>query len=189
MLTAGVWHRGRTQLFNIPETPGLGKQFEFTLPQAQEGVFWRPKVILFNLLTDATVANRTVRINYKMGRDQIYAIVGSPTNVPATTFCSAGFYEGTPFHLLAGVSFVEALPLDVRMKPGDVINSNIVALQAGDQVSSVMFMLEEWVYEAPGQVVPAIGDGSDRADWTKLNGTLDKLNKVLEALQGSVATP
>lgn len=191
MLSAGLWHRGK-QIVLQCDTPAAGVNWAIQLPTTPDGVFWRIRSIAFTLVTDATVVNRFNRVTYRLGGvdGPVYVITGNPSAMVAANSFSCTYAEGYTAVLAApGTIQAAPLPIGLLLRAGDAVVSGIANLQAGDQLSGVRMVAEEWVYDAPGQFVPDAGDGSARSDWVKLNGTLEKLNRVLEALQGATATP
>lgn len=191
MLSAGLWHRGKQVILQC-DTPAAGVNWGLQLPNTPDSVFWRIRSIAFTLVADANVANRIQRVTYRIGGvdGPVYAISGNPTAIVATNVVSCTYAEGYTATVGApGTVSAAPLPIGLLAKGGDALVSGIANIQVGDQLSGVRVVAEEWVYDSPGQFVPDAGDGSARSDWVKLNGTLEKLNKVLEALQGATATP
>lgn len=192
MLRAGLWHRGKQQVLNV-ESPPAGSNWNLALPQNPEGVWWRVVSVAFTLITDVTVINRFQRVVYRQGGTDgpVYAITGNPTAIVAASNITCIYGEGYTAVLGAGGPVNAApLPTDLRARAQDAVGSAIANLQAGDTMIGIRLVVEEWVYEEPGQFAPNVGDGSNRVDVAKLNGTMERLESLLQKVAGAFeATP
>lgn len=199
MLRAGLWHRGMTRLVGI-ESPDIGKNWKIQVPSTPEGVWWRLKAVAWNLLTSATVATRSPRLFIgasdftDASRTVVEQLQGAHVVINHNQTQAANlegfffFYEGCA-KTAANAAQTE-LPHDLRIQPGYFVGSICGAMDqtaiTGDQFRCIRLLVEEWIYEPPGERTPNAGDGSDRVDFVKLNGTLERLAGLLESAQ---ATP
>lgn len=120
-----------------------GANFSSTVPAS---VVRRIMSVRFRLVTDATVANRRSNLEILVAGNLAFALPMNDVQPAGTTYDCFFMPVGTYFNVVLGI-FQTFFPQDLYLKEGDVIRSRIDLIQAGDQVSSVVIVYEEWVEE------------------------------------------
>ena len=121
MLRAGLWHRGMLRAVSA-ETPPPGQDWAIQVPTVPEGVWWEVKSIVAQLVTSATVANRSVRwlfasqFNPTLGEriSAAYFAASSPGTLAAASSRIFSAYQGAP--AVNSVSDSTGLPIDNRVQ-------------------------------------------------------------------------
>jgi len=195
MLRAGLWHRGKTIIVDVP-TPDIGSDWSVKVPDQPEGIWWRIKSMTLAFSTSAVVGNRFSRFFYApftapLAGDKLsaaYVITEPNAQTPAGTTSFLSCAEGGQLGAFGSKYFI--LPHDLRVPPGHVFSVITSNLDVGDQYKAIKLCVEEWMYEPPGEQSPNAGDGSGRVDVVKLNETMCRVEKLLQrAIEASVATP
>jgi len=119
--------------------PAAGVEISETVPT---GARWRILSMRFSLVTDATVANRFVRVLLDDGTN----IYGSASSDRAVTLSSTRVHIVSP----GGFTYSNAqdhdwlgLPSDLWMLAGHRIRTSTVAIVAGDNYSAPVLLVEE----------------------------------------------
>lgn len=113
--------------------------------RAMEGeYFTRPQSVCFQIVSDANAANRAVRVTYETAGGNVYArTMATPVQVASKTvlyqfFLGAGTVQG-----VADTFSQSGLP-EVVMSPTDILAIRVANIQAGDQISAVVLVLERF---------------------------------------------
>jgi hypothetical protein len=117
--------------------PAAGAAFSFDYPQNRVVV---PLSLTFKFVTDANVANRTVRIEYDDGRGTPFyrEVMGAVQAAATTAFYSAAVNRGAAD---LDTNDFAALPLlAVPLVIGQALQINVTNIQAGDQISQVVML-------------------------------------------------
>lgn len=124
--------------------PGAGANFSWTIDTLN---VLRIISITFKFTTDVTVANRRVMIAiYVGGILAIPSVCGSlQTASLAVDYPFADY--GMQTTAVNSAMTLSPLPPNVFLKKNDSIVSNIALIQAGDQISDINVVYEEWVEE------------------------------------------
>lgn len=136
----------------IAPAPGAGANFTKAV---DDGYWWRVLAIACRLATDANVANRTLRVEYR-GADAVpFLIAGNVTTYPANT-------AGEDFSLsvwqpaaAAEVGGANLAPLPaVLLQPGQDFRVTVVNIQAGDALTRIRYVVERF-WQPPAAEYPA----------------------------------
>jgi hypothetical protein len=111
--------------------------------------------ITFQLVTDATVANRSVRLEWDDGNGLIFAGEGSGAVVQASTTARFRYNldRGAADWDLNNLLYIP-LPL-VYLQPGQLLRINLTSPQAGDQLSAIVMLWERFSSGHPIEDAPA----------------------------------
>lgn len=126
----------------IAQAPGAGLNFTQAV---NDGLWWRVLSVSARLDTDATVANRTVRIEYR-GQDAVpFLIAGNPVTYPASTVAEDFVYSvwQTEGAWEVGTANLGVLPA-VLLQPAQDFRLTVVNIQAGDALTRIRFMVERF---------------------------------------------
>jgi len=120
--------------------PAAGVEATITVPDNSQ---WLVHAMTTNLVTDATVADR--RVLFRPTRSGVVMFEAAPEIVqPASlTF----FYQVADWGTSGGNRNGRILvpwPARVRLQPGDVITTETINLQAGDNLGPLQVYAEEW---------------------------------------------
>jgi hypothetical protein len=135
--TAGV---GRLRLITGTD-PAANVEISETVPA---GVRWRLYSVVYNFITDATVANRDVNLILDDGTNEIWKAGGASTQVASinrTYYAAAAGYS--PALLTNGVTV--PLPEALYLASGYRIRTSTNARQAGDNFGAPVYLVEEWL--------------------------------------------
>ena len=125
-----------------PADPAVAANFSYNLPDGQ-----RLKIIgvQFNLATDANAANRFVRIT---GADPTGSFIVCSTNKEQTASTTRlyNFSVGAmPAADVASLPFIQgALCDDLFLRDDETLDSDIISLQAGDQISNIVIRARKY---------------------------------------------
>lgn len=122
-------------------TPAAGSDFSETVPGFTS---WRLIALSYTITTSATVASRATGLLIDDGTNPIlktYASVGVPAGTVTNTSFAPGLITGSVNVTLQWAGFIDGL----RLAAGFRIRSIVNALQAGDQITQVQYMVEEWL--------------------------------------------
>lgn len=129
-----VW---RTRL---AEVPNPGAEWELRAPG---NAWWRVVSLVATLVTDATVANRRVRLVAGDGTNRWYAAIASADQA-ATATVEYGAFDGADSGGLATAGLTVPLPNGgLLLRPGHRLQSVTVNIQAGDQWSGINALIDE----------------------------------------------
>jgi hypothetical protein len=132
---------GNVYSVRAPHAPA-GTQWSITVPANAR---WRVQSIQSQLVTSATVANRSPFLVISSSTDIVTIIPNNSTQAASITefYCWA---DGVPY---LGDSFLhdlQPLPRGIIVLPNYVLTSNVNLMQAGDQWSDFVAMwVEEWL--------------------------------------------
>lgn len=153
-----VWREGLQRLVTV-DAPGPGQEWVVTVPTVPEGIWWRIKGIAYQFTTSAVAGARQPRVIYKASAERgqrsgaWFGDFGGSTTQGASLSSLASWYEllppgappafGTSFH------FDVALPFDVRLQPGWSVGSQTENMDAADQYSGIVLLVQEMIYVPP----------------------------------------
>lgn len=122
--------------------PAAGVEVIETVPA---GAIWRPVSLQAILVTDATVINRAVRFALDDGASEYYRSPGLANHPASTTVTYSAASNATI--VVAGIdtTLLHALPQDLRMLAGHRIRTATANLQAGDNWSAPVMLIQEWL--------------------------------------------
>lgn len=126
----------------IAPTPAAGVNFTKAV---NDGYWWRLLAITCRLGTDATVANRTVRVEFR-GADAVpFVVCGNPVTYPASTSSEDFFFsvwqpEGA--WEVGGANLGILAP--VLIQPTQDFRITVVNVQAGDTLTRIRYMVERF---------------------------------------------
>lgn len=122
--------------------PAVATDFTVTVPAGQ---FWRLINIKFYIDTDANGANRRIIIFSPDSGTGEWSICGSEAVVANEIWAvNFEFPGGGSVSRKAGDVYNQAAGMNLYLNAGDKIQSNILNIQAGDQISDVVITIERW---------------------------------------------
>lgn len=132
--------------YGLPEytravSPAAGANFT----QAIGGSFYVRLVTLFaRLVTDANVANRTLRLEYLDQQNNVYDVQGNPVTYPAnsTEDYSFSVWQGQGEWEVAATNLVPLHPL--LLPPTHSFRILVNSIQVGDQLSRISWTWERF---------------------------------------------
>jgi hypothetical protein len=102
----------------------------------------------FRLVTNATVGSRRAVLEIEISGILAFSLVAVATQAENSTVDYSFSSVGTDRSYVGVQStFSSAFPPDLYLKPDDIIRSRIDGMQAGDQISNIVGVYEEWVEE------------------------------------------
>ena len=146
----GLRHNLDTSIFQTLTTtqtnPAAGADFVFTVNADQ-----RIHVVSidFQLITDATAANRNVRVKFSDGTND-FSFCGHTTNITASLTRQLHFstaYSASEQESASGDYHIQ-LPPDLYLNPGDTLESDVFNIQATDAITAIVIRLHRWVSAA-----------------------------------------
>lgn len=125
------------------DSPAAGASFSLTSP-GRDG--WRLIAVHFQLVTDATVGNRAVTVDYDDGNGRLFGSNGTDVVVAATLTRVFRFQQniGQPYSNTSGQVFAPLLP--VELQRGQKLQVNVLNVQAGDQLSALLATFQRQLY-------------------------------------------
>ena len=144
--------------YGLPEyerrdNPAAGAEFTEELGRR----FYVRLVCLFcRIVTDATAANRTVRLEYRDAADRVFHVNGNPVTYPSSTtedFAFSAFHDRGEWEV-AATNLVPLAP--ILLPPTFDFHIEVNSIQAGDQLSLISFIWERFPTEGmpPPRDVP-----------------------------------
>lgn len=124
--------------------PAAGVEISETVPT---NALWRFISFFATLVTDATVANRNFRLILDDGTNTIQSVVNG-TNITASLTQPVTVATGIFPQATAGVFMQTDIGADVLLPAGSRIRTSTIGLQAGDNWSAPLLLVEEWIVEA-----------------------------------------
>jgi hypothetical protein len=123
--------------------PAAGANFTKAV---DDGYWWRLLTVSVRLNTSATVANRTLRIEYR-GPDAIpWAVNGNPVTYPASTVNEDYFFDVFQPQGAWEVSTSNLAHLSpLLLQPGHDFRIAVTNIQAGDTLTRVRYTVERFV--------------------------------------------
>lgn len=135
--------------------PAAGAHFVFTV----SGEFWIVLLALFvRLSTDATAANRTLRLEYRDDADNVYDVMGNPVTYPASTVSedfAFSIFQPRGEWEVASANLVPLHPLP--LSPTHDFRIFLNNIQAGDTLTLVRFVVQEFYSAAPSESGATMG--------------------------------
>lgn len=119
--------------------PAVQTDWSYTVPT---GSMWRLESVTFTLTADANVASRHMRIRVRRGGSTLYMSVG-PSAITAN---GVGLLYAAKRLLAAQItssSHTTALFNAPPLLPGDIIDSQVTNMQAGDQLSAIVLVFTQ----------------------------------------------
>lgn len=135
-----LWRYGLPEFFRAA-SPAAGANFS----QALGGSFYARLVTLFvRLVTDANVANRTLRVEYLDTDGAVYEVAGNPVTYPAnsTEDYSFSVWQGQGEWEVAATNLVPLHP--TLLPPTHSFRILVNSIQAGDQLSRISWTWERF---------------------------------------------
>jgi len=123
--------------------PAIGSQATITVPA---GRIWRVLSCRATLSTSASVANREVRFRQNQGGGFVFIAPAVHTQPENTTYIYTWVSGGRTDQVMYNVNPV-IVPDVVYLKGGDVVQTEVLNWQAGDDWSAIEMTVEEWLYE------------------------------------------
>ncbi len=127
--------------FASQSSPAAGANMAISVPAFE---IWKIHIVTFRLVTDANVANRRVHLRFI---PTLGAIIEALTEVdqPASltrnyTFAKYGYLPSTNNN----TEIIAPLPHELFVTPEGTINTAILNIQAGDQISNIKIMYERF---------------------------------------------
>lgn len=123
------------------DNPAAGAEFTEELG----GNFHTRLVCFFcRIVTDATVASRTVRLEYRDAADRVFHVNGNPVTYPASStedFAFSAFHPRGEWE----VSATNLVPLaPILLPPTFDFHIEVTNIQVGDQLSLISFVWERF---------------------------------------------
>jgi hypothetical protein len=123
-------------------TPAAGANLTETVPT---GARWLLLAFHYRLTASAVVATRVADLILDDGANIYYRAPPQATQTATQVMdYSAGAGVGSGFSNSSN-EFLIALPVDNRLGAGHRIRTSITALDAGDQISQVQYLVREWI--------------------------------------------
>ena len=154
--SVGVPFVGNAHLIEVPQ-PAAGANFT---QKFEAGALWRPLTVFFHLVTSAVVASREPGIQFADGDGKVFFRGVMDVGIPASTGVDVSFGHGIGLGTepaASGSAVALGFP-DLVLPPGFTVSSTVVALDPGDQISTVRLWVEE--YDVGQGAYPA-----ERAVW------------------------
>lgn len=132
---------GPGNLRRIGQNPAAGTEFSETVPA---GARWRLVTMTFTFTTDATVANRFIKIRLDDGANA-YAFF--PALAAQAASLSNAYTLANGLNAQDVVSNQALIPygVDISLAAGHRIQTSTVGLQAGDDYGAAAVYVEEWL--------------------------------------------
>lgn len=126
------------------DQPAAGAGFSFQHPSDRRVV---PVSLTFQFVTSATVANRTVRIEFGTGRSGVWyrEICGSVQQASTTSLYSASIARG--FSDIDTNNFISMPLLAVPLEPGQPLQINVTNVDGADQLSAIIMAFAVLTYD------------------------------------------
>jgi len=128
-----------------PADPALGSQHATII--VPSGKLWRPIAFTLSLTTDATVVDRAsaLIINAQGGTGTVASLRSATgeSKVGGASSTNASVFLAGAVGVTNDVGSLASIP-EIMLLPGWGIRNFIASLQAGDQISDVRLLVEEW---------------------------------------------
>ena len=122
--------------------PGAGNNFTQAV---NDGYWWRLLTVSVRLNTSASVANRTLRVEYRDDAGVVWAVSGNPVTYPASTTNEDYFFNvWTPAGAweVATSNLVPLVPNLLR--PGHDFRIAVTNIQAADTLTLIRYTVERF---------------------------------------------
>ena len=120
--------------------PSAGTDFSYTVPT---GALWRLVSAILIFTTDANAANRHVRLRIRRGTPVIGLTVSNAVHTANGVASMASFQRGMVGNNTTATSHTAALPVLPTLMAGDVIESSVTNIQAGDTFTGIYLTFEK----------------------------------------------
>jgi len=132
---------GRIRIVN-PADPGGGIDF---IHNQDARIRWRIMSIKYVFAADGNVANREPGVEFFRGTELLLRL-GVERVVPASQTWTVLHYNGGIIGgPIAGRVMVGGLPNRFMINDGTIVRSRVGNLQAGDLITDIYIMVEEWI--------------------------------------------
>lgn len=121
--------------------PAAGAESSETVPTNAR---WRVLNHRIALVTDATVANRTMQILIDDGTNTIYSLAANANQPASTTFTYHSFPAGAAGYA-SGNTLNVPIPPEIMLMGGSRLRTSTGNLQAGDNYGPPLILVEEWI--------------------------------------------
>lgn len=119
------------------------------------GSLWLIRSIIFSLVTDANVANRSVAIQVTAGEDVWFRTVSAVVQAASLTRTYSAF-TGSPAGADNASAILMAWPTDgLWVPPGHVVSSLTGLIQAGDQFGALLADVVEYPETVMANLIPS----------------------------------
>lgn len=123
----------------VGSAPAAGANANIAVPTRAR---WKVLSGLFTFTTDATVATRTVRLRWVDATDYSFR-TAAPSDQAASLVYQYNFGPGLTAQAVAGLNVAMSMPNEVWIPEGGKLETDILNLQAGDQVAAMtLFVLQ-----------------------------------------------
>ena len=124
-------------------TPGAGNNFSYTVPA---GIRLRILGITYHIATDANVASRrpALYVLDPNGGNSFFAVAQATIAANANVDVSFAPSNRDMPNVRSGFLTVP-LASEIILKPGDVLSSNIISMQAGDELTETYILVESFL--------------------------------------------
>lgn len=134
--------------------PAAGAEFT----QAVDGNFW---IVLLaftvRLNTDANVAARTLRLEYRDAEDNAYDVMGNPVTYPASTTNEDFFFSIYQTRGEWEVSTSNLVPLHpLPLPPTHDFHVEVTNIQAGDTLTRIRYVVQEFYSASPHELAAGV---------------------------------
>jgi len=145
-----AWPYGKLE--SSIEGPGLIRTITGTNPAAgleisesvPSGAVWRPMLVRFTLVTDATVITRIVRLRFTDGIDTKWQEVAVSSQTASNTFIYNYAENGVRTTQSSGL-IGAFIPPNQRLAAAGFIETSTASIQAGDNYLAPILSVEEWL--------------------------------------------
>lgn len=141
--------------------PAAGAEFAIRAPG--EGL-WRVLSLAFNLVTDATVANRAVSLTADDGTSVYFSTDATAFQAAALTRGYSAWEGSMSLAAISGDAILGFPTRGLWLPVGHSIRSVTTAIQAGDQYAAINAMVEEFPTGPSVEWVPTVA----RAEYGKV---------------------
>lgn len=122
--------------------PAAAADWVIAVPAAAR---WRISSFAATLVTSATVATRTVRLQFLDGAANVVMQSGPTATVAASLTTRFSGFPGQSTTVIDTTTVNLAMPGLPILPAGFQVASNTLGIQAGDQWSAIWFQVEEWI--------------------------------------------
>lgn len=122
--------------------PAAGAEIAETVPT---GARWELITFCAQLVTSATVGNRTPQLTIDDGALLFYRFAGAPAQVASTTFRRQWFAGAAGAAVDANNNQLMALPIGIRLGSGYRLRTVTAGIDGTDQWSLIQYLVREWI--------------------------------------------
>lgn len=126
----------------VGANPGAGANFTQAV---NDGYWWRLLSVAVRLNTDANVANRTLRVEYRDDAGVVWAVSGNAVTYPASTTNEDFFFSAfQPFPAWEVATSVLGFLNPFLLQPGQDFRIAVTNIQAGDTLTRIRYQVERF---------------------------------------------